>query len=253
MAIDIWGYVFCSNKKEIQGYLKELDKAGFKIYEFFEDKKAVDLKTRKTAYFDDSRWDPKKPLSGRYYASGKVPKGSKFITPNISIWADKPVDVSKHVIEDWDWSPLELNPKLYEIVCSVVGLVSRKDYYYQDGRLTVGQPYRYEGIEMFLDNFTTIDVKKAIKIIKAARSDTELIDAIAYATGNPKGAPYYPNAGNMLVAMGKTLEGEPLTEQESKAALDGLRTEKIQRFLDSEKDLRELAEETLLRNSKKIR
>lgn len=152
----------------------------------------------------------------RNFRDVKIFKGKKF-----DGWDRIPIPETHTIYEAWHWMPLKPGPDLYERIMSAAGQVSRKDYYYQDGRPAFGQ-IQIDWMLEFIDQFTTIDAKKIRHYLHTGLSGPKMIDTLAKLTGHEGSIPTAPNIGNALATFGKIIEGRAITEQEIGPAIDGI-------------------------------
>ncbi|MFA6594556.1 MAG: hypothetical protein WCT16_04875 [Candidatus Buchananbacteria bacterium] len=140
---------------------------------------------------------------------------------------DLPITESYMIYEAWRWAPLKPSPKLHEEIIHAAGMVSRVDYYYQDGRQAFCDIH-LKRMRRFVHHFTTLDLNKWDRMISQTDlSGPGMIKAIArFCHPNPQ-VRNEPNIGNLIVAAAKTFSGEDLCENEVAAAVDALRDPKI--------------------------
>ncbi len=142
--------------------------------------------------------------SGHYHNHDivNVWKGKEY-----SEWADDfPVADTISIYETWHWAPWPKNkPDLHEKIFSAAGMVSRCDYYYQDGRQAFYDVH-LERMRIFVEHFTQLDVNAWDAMVqKAPRSGPGFIRAVA-AFCQGKDQPVVrdePNIGSMLAGYGK--------------------------------------------------
>lgn len=120
--------------------------------------------------------------------------------------------------EAWRWSPLPVTPTLHERLFRVVSQVSRKDYWYQDGRPEFKRAM-YEEMGVFVRHFTSLDADAW----DAAMLDFRLdgpggIDDVAAFCHPEAVVQDEPNVGNLLVALGDAIEGRPVHPNQLAAA-----------------------------------
>ena len=160
----------------------------------------------------------------------------------VSVWEGKeysefgdrlPVPDMVSIYEAWHWAPLKPSPTLHEQIISAARMVSRCDYYYQDGRRAF-EDVHLERMRLFVENFTTLNLKKWDKMISEADlSGPGMIRAIARFCHPRAVVQNNPNVGNLIVGLGKVLEGEGLTNGDLTAMADAARDPKeSQIFLD---------------------
>jgi hypothetical protein len=118
------------------------------------------------------------------------------------------------VYESWHWAPLGPDPSLHETIIHAVGMVSRCDYYYQDGRAAFGDVH-IKGMTTFVEHFTSLDLEAWTAMIrKAPLSGPGMIRAIAAFCHPDAQVRDEPNIGNALVGVSKLLTGERLVGDE---------------------------------------
>ncbi len=132
-----------------------------------------------------------------------------------------PVPDMISIYESWHWAPLEPSPTLHERLFSAINQVSRKDYWYQDGRPAFSRT-TYELMGVFVRHFTSLDADEWDRRSRNFRLDGPggIDDVANFCHPNPEVVDE-PNFGNTLVALGKAFGGEPLTAREHEAALIG--------------------------------
>ena len=135
-------------------------------------------------------------------------------------WGNLPIPDSISIHEAWHWAPLKPGPDLYKKILSAARQVSRKDYYYQDGRdaffdLQIGW------ILTFIKHFTTLDAERIAPLMCKDLSGPGFIDNLAKLTGNNEHIQTEPNIGNAMVFFGKVLKNEPVNQNEIDEAVKG--------------------------------
>lgn len=110
----------------------------------------------------------------------------------------------------WKWMPLAASPKIHEEIMHAAGQVSRKDYYYQDGR-----PFfidvHWENMSTYIRHFTELDADAFDKAWPRFRRDGPGgIDDLAAWCHPEAEVRNDPNIGSLLVGFGKVLSGEHL-------------------------------------------
>lgn len=128
-----------------------------------------------------------------------------------------PIAESYSINEAWRWAPLRPSPTLHESIISAVGMVSRCDYYCQDGRREFYDSH-LERMRLFVEHFTALDLVAWDRmILYADKSDPGMIRAVAnFCSDNPRIIDE-PNIGNALHGLGKMIQGERLTREEARA------------------------------------
>jgi hypothetical protein len=132
---------------------------------------------------------------------------------------DLPIRESYVIYEAWHWAPIcGPSPHLHEKIMSAAGLVSRCDYYYQDGRPAF-DGIHYQRMRTFVQHFTDIDLRAWDILVKnAPRSGPGFIRFLAaYCQGVPPGKEDVvdePNMGNVLEGLSKILSGRSLSNGE---------------------------------------
>jgi hypothetical protein len=120
-----------------------------------------------------------------------------FLGEKVKGLARLPIPEFISIYEAWHWAPLGPGPETYKKIMSAASMVSRKDYYYQDGRPAfnkeiINRMYR------FVEAFTTFDANEVFAHAHRHLSGPDFIDALAQATGNSEFIPTAPNIGNAL-------------------------------------------------------
>lgn len=137
-------------------------------------------------------------------------------------WGKLPVPEGFSIYEAWHWAPLEPSQKLHEKIISAGGKVSDCGYYYQDGR-TEFRDVHLERMRVFVEHLTTLGINEWDEMIEyAPKSGPGMVKAIAEFCHPHAQVDNYPNIGNAMVAMGKVMHGERITEQELVAAEAGI-------------------------------
>ncbi|MFH1064255.1 MAG: hypothetical protein V1729_04200 [Candidatus Woesearchaeota archaeon] len=152
------------------------------------------------------------------YRNIEVFKGKKFTGRRWNL----PIPTNISIVEAWHWIPLSPSPGLYSEVMSMAGQVSRKDYYYQDGR--PGLEYRQ--VELILKavrEFTTVDVNSVN--INHMMSGPALIDRLAEATGHDAVIETPPNIFNAINVIAKVTAGEQMTANEIEQGMKSLKAD----------------------------
>lgn len=117
-------------------------------------------------------------------------------------WDSIPIPETVSLYEAWHWAPLKPSPGLYEKIMSAARQVSRKDYYYQDGRPAFVKK-QLDWMLKFVEHFTTLDSNEVGKHITPDMSGPGLIDALAKATGHENHIKTESNIFNGLILMDK--------------------------------------------------
>jgi len=151
----------------------------------------------------------------------------------VKVWEGKeysefdrlPIPESMSIFEAWHWSPLPATPHLHERILSAAGQVSDKGYYYQDGRQAF-YPGQWQEMAKFVRHFTVLDGDRFDAAWPRFRnSGPGGIDDLAHFCHSNPVVENRPNIGNALVAAGKLIEGQPLTEDEKREAVRGAKTD----------------------------
>ncbi len=146
-----------------------------------------------------------------------------------SEWDTKfPVPESISVLEAWHWAPLHPSPTLHEKIIHAAGMVSDQGYYYQDGRAAF-YAVHWERMRVFVEHFTALDINEWDRARFRHDGPGAIADIARFCSPSAQVA-NRPNFGNSIVAHGKALEGNKLTDQELNAAADGLRDPHRPRF-----------------------
>ncbi|MFA6529094.1 MAG: hypothetical protein WCT46_06180 [Candidatus Gracilibacteria bacterium] len=145
---------------------------------------------------------------------------------------DLPLHESISIYESWHWAPLESNPKLHEKIIHAAGMVSRCDYYHQDGRLEFRDGH-LKRMRMFVEHFTKLDLVAWDRMIRTAdKSGPGMIRAIAAFCHNNPSVENRPNVGNLLVGFSKAMSGKSLTADELATMIDAAKDpEESKKFL----------------------
>lgn len=142
----------------------------------------------------------------------KLYKGKEY-----SEWEKLPVADSYNISDAWPWAPLKPSPDLHERIISAAGMVSRADYYYQDGRPAFYET-QLQRMRLFVEHFTTLNLQEWDQMIwRADRSGPGMIKAIARFCHPKAVVRNEPNIGNLLVGMTKMFSGERVSEGEAEA------------------------------------
>ncbi len=148
----------------------------------------------------------------------KLYKGKEY-----SEWDRLPIAESHMIYEAWRWAPLRPSPDLHERIISAAGMVSRADYYYQDGRAAFYDTH-LETMRLFVQHFTTLNLDEWDRMIRRAdRSGPGMIKTIARFCHPNAVVRNEPNIGNLLVGVGKMISGERITNGEKAAMSDALK------------------------------
>lgn len=174
----------------------------------------------------------------RNFSQVKVFNGKEY-----GQWDKLPIPESHSIYEAWHWMPLQPSPKLHERILSAAGQAADCGHYYQDGRPAFWDQ-QLGWMRTFVEHFTTLDINKWEKMVSRAPKDGPgFIKTIAKFCHPKAIVENKPNMGNALVAMGKMLQGEPVTPEEAEAGERGLREDPHgQDFFNAvnrEKDIRE--------------
>ena len=120
---------------------------------------------------------------------------------------------------------------LHSDIIYAAGLVSRCDYYYQDGRTAV-YPEHLERMRKYVANLTTIDIDQWDQAMRRAPRDGP--GFIRYLASLCQGVPISevkvvdePNIGNVIEGMSKVMSGQRLTQGEMRAMRRGMQDTEI--------------------------
>lgn len=131
-----------------------------------------------------------------------------------------PLSESCSIYDAWPWAPLQPSLDLHERIISAAGMVSRADYYYQDGR-SAFYDIHLERMRLFVQHFTALDLKKWDRMIQNAdKSGPGMIKAIARFCHPKAVVRNEPNIGNLLIGFGKVFSGEGITTGKMDAMAD---------------------------------
>ncbi|MFA5124325.1 MAG: hypothetical protein WC473_00660 [Patescibacteria group bacterium] len=146
---------------------------------------------------------------------------------------DLPVTESYMIYEAWRWAPLRPSPKLHESIIHAAGMVSRVDFYYQDGRRAFDDIH-LQRMRRFVHHFTTLDLNEWDRMISQNDlSGPSMIRAIARLCHPNAQVRNKPNISNLIDATAKIADGESLCMNEMMAAADALKNPRICReFID---------------------
>ena len=155
-----------------------------------------------------------------------------------SEWDQLPVSESHSIYHAWMWGVRHKpSPTLHETIIHAAGMVSRCDYYYQDGR-DAFYDVHLERMRTFVQHFTTLDLaawdrmiaavdkrpaevmyneygtRRSVGWAKPDRSGPGMIRKIAAFCHQDAIAVNEPNIGNLLHGFSKFANGEPMTQGE---------------------------------------
>jgi len=120
-------------------------------------------------------------------------KGEEF-----SEYGRLPLPESHSIYEAWHWAPLEPSPKLHEKIIHAAGMVSRKDYWYQDGRPAF-YDIHFMRMNRFVKHFTSLDYNAWQDMMAHAPVDGPgMIDAIAHFCSDKPEVRDDPNIFNVI-------------------------------------------------------
>ena len=143
------------------------------------------------------------------------------------MFGNLPVPETYNIYEAWHWMPLQPSPTLHEKIIHAAGMVSRCDYYYQDGRPAF-YDIHLQRMRLFVEHFTVLDLEKWDAMIRRAdKSGPGLIRTIAAFCHDKPIIKNEPNIGNVLVGLSKIASRQPLTDDEARAFRQGLENQKI--------------------------
>lgn len=129
-----------------------------------------------------------------------------------------PVPESFCIYETWHWAPLEPSPRLHERILSAAGMVSRCDYYHQDGRREF-QEIHVQRMRLFVEHCTTLNIDEwDVMIENACKSGPGMIKAVAAFCHTGSAVENNPNIGNWMQAVSKIRSRQPLSPDEEEAA-----------------------------------
>ncbi len=148
-----------------------------------------------------------------------------------------PLRPSMSIFEAWHWAPLPRSPELHERIIHAARMVSRCDYYYQDGRPAFGGSAVTE-MRLFVEHFTQLKLDEWDEMVRrASRSGPGMIRAIAMLCHPQAEIEDRPNIGNLLVGLSKIMTGKRLTGGEvttmRSAAADPVTREQFDSILES--------------------
>lgn len=150
----------------------------------------------------------------------------------VKIWEGKqysdferiPIPETICIYEAWHWMPLQKSPKLHEKLISAVGMVSRQDYYYTNGR-TEFYPKHGEAMLKFVKHFTALDAADFEKAwARFRKSGPGMIQDLGYyCSGNelPE-IDNQPNFAHSLILFAKMMANEQPTKAEMEQGMRGL-------------------------------
>ncbi|MDO8559010.1 MAG: hypothetical protein Q7R84_01635 [bacterium] len=137
--------------------------------------------------------------------------------------SDFPLSESMSIYEAWHWAPLKRSPRLHEKIIGAAGMVSRCSYYYQDGRPAFYDLY-LQRMRLFVEHFTELNLDAWDRMIRRAeRSGPGMIMTIARFCHDKPEVDNSPNFGNILVGLGKALDGQKLIDGEMTAMVDAIK------------------------------
>ena len=136
-----------------------------------------------------------------------------------SEWESLPVPECFSIYETWHWAPLQPSPTLHEKIIHAGGMVADQGYYYQDGRTAFYQAH-WDRMRTFVDKFTTLSVREWDRQHFRIDGPGAIADIAKFCHNSPQ-VTNIPNFGNTLVALGKAISGEDISQRELDAAIDG--------------------------------
>ena len=133
-------------------------------------------------------------------------------------WDPLPVPDSFHIVEAWRWVPLLRSSTLHEQIIHAAGMVSRCDYYSQDGS-TAFFLVHFNRMRLFVDHCTEIPVAKFDEFCRTCRVDGPgfIRDLATFVAGKSAIVRDEPNIANLINGFCKMIDGEILTMGELKA------------------------------------
>jgi hypothetical protein len=149
-------------------------------------------------------------------------------------YARLPIPESYTIYEAWHWAPLMgASPNLHEKIMHAAGLVTRTDYYYQDGRPAFDAVH-FNRMRKYVKYFTDINIDTwDAAIRRAPRSGPDFIRYLASCCqGVPVDQATYQeeaNIGNVLVGLSKMMSGQCLTKDEKRMMSLGLTDETVKK------------------------
>jgi hypothetical protein len=161
----------------------------------------------------------------------KVWKGKQY-----SEYDRLPVPETISIYESWHWAPLPVTPNLHSRILSAAGQTDDQGWHYQDGRpwFTSGH---WTEMAKFVRHFTQLDADAFDRAWPSFRRDGPGgIADIAHFCHKEAVVRNDPNIGNVLVALGKGLGGERMTQQEVEAAKHGLGDPLVKKVFLGQKD-----------------
>ncbi|QQG42118.1 MAG: hypothetical protein HYV90_02270 [Candidatus Woesebacteria bacterium] len=165
--------------------------------------------------------------------------GSYWNHKIVKVWKGKqyaeydrlPIPETISIYESWHWAPLPVSTTLHRRILSAARQTDDKGWHYQDGRpwFTSGH---WTEMAKFIRHFTKLDADAFDRAWPSFRRDGPGgIDDFAHFCHKEAVTRDEPNVGNVLVALGKQLDGEHVTKQESEAAIRGLDDPMTRNFL----------------------
>lgn len=125
-----------------------------------------------------------------------------------------PVPENQTIYEMWHHGPLGRSPKLHEQILHAGSMVSRCDYYYQDGRRACYDT-NLKSMALFVDHFTVLDIAHWKRMITRAPMDGPgLIRAVAAFCHDRPVISDEPNALSGLLTLQKVVSGGTVSEAE---------------------------------------
>lgn len=187
----------------------------------------------------DLRWNRDTAMIEPYDSYGhfwnhkivKVWKGKQF-----NEYDRLPVPETISIYESWHWAPLPITPDLHSRILSAAGQTDDRGWHYQDGRpwFTSGH---WTEMAKFVRHFTQLDADAFDRAWPSFRRDGPGgIADIAHFCHKGATVRNDPNIGNVLVALGKGLGGEHMTQQEVEAAKHGLGDPLVKKVFLGQKD-----------------
>ncbi len=140
-----------------------------------------------------------------------------------------PVVESYTVRDASKWKLLEPSPGLHEKIISAAGMVSRCDYYYQDGRCEFYDIHLLR-MRLFVEHFTALNLQDwDTMIARADKSGPGMIRAIGHFCHQQPRIVNEPNIFNLLIGASKLSSGERITAGEVEAMADAVKDPSIVR------------------------
>lgn len=137
-------------------------------------------------------------------------------------WFDPiPIPENYTVKGAWEGYPLPRSPYLHETIIHAAGMVSRCDYYYQDGRTEFREIHLLR-MRLFVEHFTDINIDEWDRMIERAdKSGPGMIRALAafcHPDAVPKNEPNFWNLVHGVSKIQDALNGHPVKMSDDEIA-----------------------------------